>query len=211
MITIGSSNPGSVFTFSKSSGSVNGDYVSLQDSVVVGGADWVQGVNSINVSGNSGWVFTEASNPNISGGNIYTSTTESNTIDVTNNDDGKSSQDQIVENNETDLTNSESIKEEIERLKALIQELLGQQSGSKFIFTINMGLGAVHSDVKELQKWLNSHGFQLAFTGPGSPGNETDIFGYLTKQALIKFQQLNNISPSNGRLGPQTRARINGI
>ena len=43
-------------------------------------------------------------------------------------------------------------------------------------------------EIKLLQEYLNAHGFILAKTGPGSPGNETQKFGTLTKTALIKFQ-----------------------
>ena len=63
-------------------------------------------------------------------------------------------------------------------------------------------------DVKALQQFLNSHGFPVAFTGPGSAGQETTTFGSATKAALIKFQKANGL-PATGWFGPMTRRIIN--
>lgn len=79
----------------------------------------------------------------------------------------------------------------------------------KFKFLNNLKLGMIHPDVKELQKYLNTHGYILADTGPGSVGNETQKFGKLTLQALIKFQLAHKISPALGFLGPITRGVMN--
>ena len=62
---------------------------------------------------------------------------------------------------------------------------------------------------KELQKYLNSHGFIITPSGPGSPGKETTYFGQLTQKSLIKLQKANRISPSLGYFGPLTRNFIN--
>lgn len=43
-------------------------------------------------------------------------------------------------------------------------------------------------DVLSLQQWLNANGYPLAESGTGSPGQETDTFGPLTYDALLKFQ-----------------------
>ena len=59
-----------------------------------------------------------------------------------------------------------------------------------------------------LQQFLNTHGFPLATSGAGSPGNETTLFGALTKAALIKFQRVNSIRPAVSCFGPLTRAFI---
>jgi hypothetical protein len=75
-------------------------------------------------------------------------------------------------------------------------------------FKRNLSLGLSGEDVKDLQKYLNSKGYTLAITGPGSPGNETNLFGQLTKKALINFQKANGIYPSVGFFGPITRAFI---
>lgn len=42
--------------------------------------------------------------------------------------------------------------------------------------------------VKQLQSFLNTHGFTVAFSGYGSIGNETTFFGPATKRALLRFQ-----------------------
>ena len=83
----------------------------------------------------------------------------------------------------------------------------------KFIFSNNLGFGMIGDGVRELQKYLNKNGFSLAFSGPGSFGNETTYFGRLTKAALIKFQDVNKsqlgILQGTGYFGPLTRSLIN--
>jgi parallel beta-helix repeat protein len=76
---------------------------------------------------------------------------------------------------------------------------------TKSTFSRNLDKGASGDDVRNLQKFLNGHGFPIAPTGPGSNGNETDLFGELTRIALAKFQAANGISPAIGFLGPLTR------
>lgn len=76
------------------------------------------------------------------------------------------------------------------------------------VFTRDLFLGMIGDDVHVLQKYLNSQGFIIATEGVGSIGNETNFFGNLTKQALIKFQMAHNIKPSVGYFGPITRAFI---
>lgn len=60
LVTITSSTNGSPATLSKASGVVACDYLSLKDSTATGGATWYAGVNSTNVSGNTGWLFSSA-------------------------------------------------------------------------------------------------------------------------------------------------------
>lgn len=81
--------------------------------------------------------------------------------------------------------------------------------GPKNYFTKDLQTGMVDNDVLQLQKFLNSHGYLVAQTGPGSPGNETTKFGAGTRGALIRYQQANNISPAIGYFGPLTRAKVN--
>lgn len=71
----------------------------------------------------------------------------------------------------------------------------------------DLSVGAKGEDVKNLQKFLNSNGYKVASTGPGSPGKETDLFGNATKAALAKFQAANKIT-SSGYLGSKTRALL---
>jgi hypothetical protein len=47
-------------TLSQASGTVASDYLSLRDSAATGGAAWYAGSHSTNVTGNTGWSFTDA-------------------------------------------------------------------------------------------------------------------------------------------------------
>lgn len=73
-----------------------------------------------------------------------------------------------------------------------------------FSFTRDLRLGDTGEDVRELQKYLNQHGFPVASFGAGSPGNETEYFGMLTYRALVKFQKSHSI-PATGYFGAITR------
>jgi sugar lactone lactonase YvrE len=72
-----------------------------------------------------------------------------------------------------------------------------------------LSLGSRGPDVFTVQKLLNSLGYTIATTGPGSPGQETDFFGLLTRAAVIKYQKAHNIAPAIGNVGPLTRAALN--
>lgn len=56
LVTIGSVTAAS-HTLSKSSGTVNADYLSISYSTATGGATWNAGANSVNGGNNSGWMF----------------------------------------------------------------------------------------------------------------------------------------------------------
>lgn len=77
-----------------------------------------------------------------------------------------------------------------------------------FGFTRDLTVGALGEDVRALQVYLNAHDAVIADSGPGSMGNETTMFGALTKAALAKFQASVGISPATGYFGPKTRAYI---
>jgi hypothetical protein len=78
------------------------------------------------------------------------------------------------------------------------------ESGSS-IYTRDLDINMSGADVKALQQFLNKKGFIVSKVGPGSVGNETELFGPATKAALIKFQKANNISPAMGYFGSLTR------
>jgi len=61
-ITINSSNAGTPFTISCSSGIVSCDYLHIKDSTATGGASFYAGSHSTNVSGNTGWIFSKPPN-----------------------------------------------------------------------------------------------------------------------------------------------------
>lgn len=58
-------------------------------------------------------------------------------------------------------------------------------------FPRNLNTGDLGPDVLELQRFLNSDSrSMLAQVGPGSPGRETNLFGYKTGNSLRRFQEL---------------------
>jgi len=75
-------------------------------------------------------------------------------------------------------------------------------------FTRDLKTGANDPEVKSLQIYLNTHGFTVSTTGPGSLGSETNYFGSKTRAALILFQKAHNITPSVGYFGPKTRRAV---
>ncbi|HEX4104488.1 MAG TPA: peptidoglycan-binding domain-containing protein [Candidatus Paceibacterota bacterium] len=79
------------------------------------------------------------------------------------------------------------------------------------VFTRDLTIGSIGSDVQALQIFLNNNGFAIATSGPGAPGSETNYFGRLTETALAKWQQANSISPAVGYFGPVTRTAVNGM
>jgi ELWxxDGT repeat protein len=108
-------------------------------------------------------------------------------------------------------TGSMSAMQRLVNLQNNIKELVNkseQTPDSPLIFTRNLKIGMTGEDVKALQQFLNSKGFTVSPSGPGSKGNETQMFGALTKNALAKFQAANNITPAAGYFGPITRALV---
>ncbi len=106
----------------------------------------------------------------------------------------------------TPATGAEAVASQIAALQAKITGLSGTTSVSQF--TRSLTIGSSGEDVKNLQKFLNSVGFKIANSGPGSPGNETSLFGSLTRTALAKWQAANGVSPAVGYFGPLTRAKM---
>ncbi len=77
-----------------------------------------------------------------------------------------------------------------------------------------------HADVKRLQIFLNSDpDTKLANSGVGSPGRETNYFGFLTLKSVIKFQEKHakdvllpeDLTKGTGYVGEATLAKINEL
>lgn len=66
--------------------------------------------------------------------------------------------------------------------------------------------GMRSSCVGDLQRALRTHGEYLRYNG--SPTKIDDYFGPVTEDAVIKFQKKKKISPSNGIVGPKTKAKL---
>ena len=85
------------------------------------------------------------------------------------------------------------------------------------VFNSNLSVGSSSSDVKRLQQLLNSDSdTKIASSGAGSPGNETNLLGSLTSQAIGKFQVKygvvsNSSEVGYGNLGPKTRAKLQEV
>jgi hypothetical protein len=62
---------------------------------------------------------------------------------------------------------------------------------SSAVFTKTLKIGDTDEEVSVLQRYLNSRGFIVAFSGPGSLGSETNLFGKGTQNALLDFQNKN--------------------
>lgn len=89
-------------------------------------------------------------------------------------------------------------------------------SNSALLFTKTLMIGSTGGEVLLLQKFLNTNGFIITASGPGSPGNETSVFGRATEKALQKYQCSKKIvcdgTPSStgyGMVGKTTRGYLN--
>ena len=86
-------------------------------------------------------------------------------------------------------------------------------------FTRQLQLGMSGEDVRQLQIFLNTHGFVIAAGGSGAPGHESRAFGSRTKAALVRFQEANakdilkpqGKTKGTGMLGPWTMKIINAL
>jgi peptidoglycan hydrolase-like protein with peptidoglycan-binding domain len=91
-------------------------------------------------------------------------------------------------------------------------------SAQNIQFTATLSFGSRGTQVVALQQSLNNDpNTRVANTGPGSPGNETNYFGPLTKNAVIRFQEKYasdilapvGLARGNGYVGLYTRAKLN--
>lgn len=103
-------------------------------------------------------------------------------------------------------------------LEKLVNSILIRNSAPNYSFTKNLSFGDIDEEVRILQRLLNSQGFVLAESGPGSPGNETNIFADRAETAIKKFQAHYGIVSSGtpkstgyGLVGPRTRSKLNEL
>jgi len=100
------------------------------------------------------------------------------------------------------------LQAQIAALTAQLNALIAQQGGQPVGtcgFTRDLSNGVTGNDVKCLQQYLNSAGFQVASSGAGSPGGETTYFGSRTQAAVSKWQAANGVSPTAGYFGRYSR------
>ena len=115
----------------------------------------------------------------------------------------------------TTSTTLSTLQAQVQALLAQIAALQGTgtatASGACFTFTQDEWQGQSGGQVMWVQEFLNGHGFTVAASGAGSPGNETSYFGALSKAAVMKFQSSEGITPVSGYWGPLSRAKANAI
>ncbi|TSC67534.1 MAG: hypothetical protein CEO19_181 [Parcubacteria group bacterium Gr01-1014_73] len=92
----------------------------------------------------------------------------------------------------------------------------GVGAAKGYTFTKPLKTGSNNTGVKQLQLILNSSpDTKIAVSGAGSPGNETNYYGSLTRKAVEKFQVKYGIAKSGdqgyGTVGPKTRAKLNEL
>ncbi len=83
------------------------------------------------------------------------------------------------------------------------------------VLTIDLRVSMQHAQVRTLQQLLNAQGFAVAASGAGAPGQETTLFGALTRAAVQRFQcarqivcEGNETTTGYGKVGPKTRAAL---
>lgn len=121
----------------------------------------------------------------------------------------------------TDLSLA-SLQAQLRALQAQLAALTGSRapSGSaasgRAALTRAFAIGSRGEDVRTLQMILNMHtDTRVAASGAGSAGNETTLYGSLTRAAVQKFQVKHGIASPGvagyGNVGPKTRAKLNEI
>src|SRR3989344_1752630 len=77
------------------------------------------------------------------------------------------------------------------QVQALLAQITALGGGSSttagagcYAFTTTHQQGQSGGEIMWIQKFLNSHGAQVAASGAGSPGNETSYYGALTKAGV---------------------------
>ena len=139
------------------------------------------------------------------------------------------------------INKGEDIRVQIDKLNKQIQQLRAQirvaqkaesvsipatpapisvDETAGYKFTRNLKVGDRGEDVRQLQIILNSDpATAVAKTGVGSTGNETTYFGFLTKMAVVAFQEKNvseiltplGLNVGTGYVGSSTRISLGKV
>lgn len=219
---------GTSYTINPTSDLVNGTeyYVQIDATAF----DDTSGNSYAGISDSTTWSFTAVSsavdNSSSSGGGIGTNQKIENKIEKGDIDEANKL---ILQEINDELDNQKPRLWKISRLIDLYikanQDLLANtpkqenvnQKDEKLHFPYNLRPGMTDPYVKDLQLFLNNQGYILASTGTGSPGKETEYFGPLTHNALVRFQDAHadeilkplNLIKGNGYFGLSTRTYIN--
>ena len=100
---------------------------------------------------------------------------------------------------------------QIQQLQAQLNVSASGGSAASCSFSRDLTVGSSGDDVMCLQKYLNSAGHQVAASGAGSPGSESNYFGSRSQAALAKWQAANGVSPAAGYFGSISRAKYNSM
>ena len=90
----------------------------------------------------------------------------------------------------------------------LLPPLVQSAASNSPAFSKNLRLWDTGTSVHTLEVFLNSNGYLIAQSGPGSLGHETTTFGPKTLRSLKQFQATHDL-PATGFFGPLTRAAAN--
>jgi hypothetical protein len=114
----------------------------------------------------------------------------------------------------------ERTKGEVEIKKSETPSIETSKKTSSVTFSRDLSLGMSGEDVRLLQEILNKDArTALAQTGPGAAGNETDYFGPMTRNAVIRFQELyadivlkpEGLEQGTGFVGKLTRTKLSAL
>jgi peptidoglycan hydrolase-like protein with peptidoglycan-binding domain len=91
-----------------------------------------------------------------------------------------------------------------------LKDRLRQERKTIVRFNSVLSRGSTGVEVKLLQQYLNQErSTQVALFGPGSPGQETEVYGVATEQAVARLQRNLGIEQT-GSFNNETRIVING-
>jgi len=119
----------------------------------------------------------------------------------TSNEPSKAQEEELVKSL---LAQIEQLKIQIAKIQAQLLAM-GQASVSCSVFQINLYFGLNSSEVGCLQEFLKNQGADIY-----PQGIVSGYFGFLTKAAVIRFQEKYGINPT-GYVGILTRAKINDL